>query len=136
MAKFKGQSRKCCLLCQQFHRDKTPNTDEDRANYWFLTPEEPGDPQTHTTIQQRIPRKLQNLQEVGKLNPQDDLESRKQFLTNFDWADSTLNPTEIAQIEGLLVEFHDISLCHRFDIGMNEDFKVKLTPKDDYPVYC
>ena len=24
---------------------------------------------------------------------------------------------------------------HRFDIGMNEDFKVKLTPKDDSPAY-
>ena len=27
---------------------KSPKTDEDSENYWFPTPEEPGDPQTHT----------------------------------------------------------------------------------------
>ena len=41
---------------------------------------------------------LRNLQELEKLNPQDDPKSKKQFLANFDWADSTLNPAEIAQI--------------------------------------
>ena len=30
---------------------KSPKTDEDSENYWFPTPEEPGDPQTHTPIQ-------------------------------------------------------------------------------------
>ena len=35
----------------------------------------------------------------------------------------------------MLVEFHDIFARHRFDIGMNEEFKVKLTPKDDSPAY-
>ena len=90
---------------------------------------------THTPIQQRILRELRALQELEKLNPQDDPESRNQFPANFDWADSTLNATENAQIEELLVEFHDIFARHRFDIGMNEDFKVKLTPKDDSPAY-
>ena len=59
----------------------------------------------------------------------DDPESRKQFLANFDWADSTLNSAEVVQI----VEFHDIFASHRFDIVMNEDFKVTLTPKYDSP---
>ena len=31
--------------------------------------------------------------------------------------------------------FHDIFARHRFDIGINEEFKVKLTPKDDSPAY-
>ena len=39
------------------------------------------------------------------------------------------------KIEVLLVEFHDIFAQHRFDIGMNEEFKVKLTPKDNSPAY-
>ena len=78
---------------------------------------------------------LQNLQELEKLNPQDDPESRRQILTNFDWTDSMLQPEEIAKIEDLLVEFHDIFARHRFDIGMNEELKVKLTPKDDSPAY-
>ena len=114
---------------------KSPKTGDDSENYWFPTPEEPGDPQTHTPIQQRILKELRNLQELAKLNPQGDPESRKQFLANFEWTDSTLNPTEIAQIEEMLVEFHDIFARHRYDIGMNEDFKVKLTPKDDSLVY-
>ena len=80
-------------------------------------------------------KELHNLQELEKLNPQDNPESRKQILAHFDWTDSTLNPAEISQIEDLLVEFHDIFARHRFDIGMNEDFKVKLTPKDDSPAY-
>ena len=33
------------------------------------------------------------------------------------------------------MEFPDIFARHRFDIGMNEEFKVKLTPKDDSPAY-
>ena len=51
------------------------------------------------------------------------------FQENFDWKDSTLAPQEKTNIEELLVEFHDIFARHRFDIGMNEKFKVKLTPK-------
>ena len=33
------------------------------------------------------------------------------------------------------MEFHDIFARHRFDIGMIEEFKVKLTSKDDSPGY-
>ena len=79
--------------------------------------------------------KLINLQELEKLNPQDDPESRRQFLSSFDWTDSMLQPAEIARIEDIFVEFHNIFARHRFDIGMNKDFKVKLTPKDDSPAY-
>ena len=46
-----------------------------------------------------------------------------------------LQPHEITRIEVLLVEFHDLFARHRFDIGMNEEFTVKLTPKDDSPAY-
>ena len=38
-------------------------------------------------------------------------------------------------IEVILVEYHDIFARHRIDIGMNTEFKVKLTPKDDKAVY-
>ena len=114
---------------------KSANAEEEKENYWFPYPEDPGDPQLHTPIQQRILKEPHSLQELEKLNPQDNPESRQQLLANFDWTDSTLNPMEIKQIEELLVEFHDIFARHRFDIGMNADFKVKLTPKDDSPAY-
>ena len=35
----------------------------------------------------------------------------------------------------MLVELHDIFARHGSDIGINEEFKVKLTPKDDSPAY-
>ena len=76
-----------------------------KENYWFPTPEDPGDPQHHTPIQKRILSELINLQELEKLNPQDNPESRQQFLSNFDWTDSMLQPAEIACIEDLMSNF-------------------------------
>ena len=38
-------------------------------------------------------------------------------------------------IEDILVDYLDIFARHRLDIGMNTEFKVKLTPKDDKAVY-
>ena len=99
---------------------KSTKPEDFKKNYWFPTPEDPGDPQQHTPIQKRIPSELINLQELEKLNPKDDPESRRQFLSNFDWTDSMLQPTEIARIEDLLVKFHDIFARHRFDIGIGE----------------
>ena len=114
---------------------KSSKLEHSQEKYWFPTPEDPGDPQQHTPIQKHILTELQNLQELEKLNPQDDPESRRQFLTNFDWTDSMLQPEEVAKIEDLLVEFDDIFARHRFDIGMNKEFKVILTPKDNSPAY-
>ena len=82
-------------------------------NYWLPTPEDPGDPRHHTPIQKRILSELINLQELEKLNPQNDPESRRKFLTNFDWTDTMLQPVEIALKEDLLVEFHDIFARYR-----------------------
>ena len=33
------------------------------------------------------------------------------------------------------MEFHDIFARHRFDIGINTEFKVQLTPLDNRPAY-
>ena len=46
-----------------------------------------------------------------------------------------LQQHEIERTETLLVEYHDIFARHRFDIGINEEFTVKLTPNDDSPAY-
>ena len=114
---------------------KANRNNDQYEQYWFPTPENPGDEESHTQIQKRILRELRNLQEAESLNPQEDEESLQKFLSNFDWKDSILQQHEIKQIEALLVEFHDIFARLRSDIGMNEDFTVKLTPKDDSPAY-
>ena len=121
------------IYINEFH--KVPKTNSEQETYWFPTPEEPGDPATYTPIQQRIYKELLELKELEKLNPQDNESSRKAFLSNFDWTDTTLRPDERKEIEEILSEFHDIFARHRFDIGINREFKVKLTPNDDRPAY-
>ena len=110
---------------------KNPSQDPDQESYWFPTPGDPGDPTTYTPIQQRIYNELLELKQLEQLNPQDNEESRKSFLSNFDWTDTTLNAHERNQIEEILIELHDIFARHRFDIGTNREFNVKLTPNDD-----
>ena len=58
-----------------------------------------------------------------------------EFLKRFDWTDTLVTETEKQALEDILVEYHDILARHRMDIGVNTDFKVKLTPKDDKTVY-
>ena len=113
---------------------KANRNNDQYEQYWFPTPENPGDEDSHTPIQRQILQELRNLQEAEQLNPQNDDESRRKFLSSFDWKDSMLQQHEINKIESLSVEYH-IFARHRFDIGMNEEFTVKLTPKDDSPAH-
>ena len=53
----------------------------------------------------------------------------------FDWTDTLLTKTEKHAVENILVEYHDIFARHRMDIGMDTEFRVRLTPKDDKAVY-
>ena len=103
--------------------------------FWFSIPENPGKPEDHTPIETRILKELNELKDKGKLNPQQSTESRTNFLKRFDWTDTLLAETEKQAIEDILVECHDIFARRRMDIGMNTEFKMKLTPKDDKTVY-
>ena len=108
-------------------RIKTNKKPQNSEHYWFPTPENPGNPEEHTPIQKRILRELQGLQDLKTPHSTKDEESRAKFLENFDWKDSTLASDRKGKIEELLVDFHNIFARHRFDIGMNEEFKVNLT---------
>ena len=114
---------------------RTNKSEQQDNTFWFPTPENPGKPNDHTPIQTRILKELNELKDKEKLNPQESTESRNKFLKRFDWTDTLLTETEKQAIEDILVEYHDIFARHRMDIGMNTEFKVKLTPKDDKAVY-
>ena len=114
---------------------RTSKPEQQDNTFWFPTPENPGKPEDHTPIQTRILNELNELKDKEKLNPQESTESRNKFLKLFDWTDTLLTETEKQAIEDILVEYHDIFARHRKDIGMNTEFKVKLTPKDDKAVY-
>ena len=113
---------------------RTSKPEQQDNAFWFPTPENPGKPEDHTPIQTRILNELNELKDKEKLNPQESTESRNKFHKRFDWTDTLLTETEKRAIEDILVEYHDIFARHRMDIGMNMEFKMKLTPKDDKAV--
>ena len=114
---------------------RTNKPEQQDSTFWFPTHENPGKPEDHTPIQTRILKELNELKDKEKFNPQESTEARNKFLKRVDWTDTLLTETEKQAIEDILVEYHDIFARHRMDIGMNTEFKVKLTPKDDKAVY-
>ena len=114
---------------------KTSDQPSHSQNFWFPTPDNPGDPNTHTPIQSRILREIKELEEIQKLDANNNAEDREAFLKNFKWDDSHLTENDQKDIQEKLIEFNDIFARHRLDIGINHDFKIKLTPKTDDPVY-
>ena len=114
---------------------KPLKTDELNETYWFPTPQNPNNEGPNTPIQTRILNELRELERLEQLNPLEDTESRNQFQSILGWTDSTLRLDAKQAVENLLVEFHDIFARHRFDIGINTEFKVQLTPLDNRPAY-
>ena len=114
---------------------KTNKPDQQTNTFWFPALENPDNTDDHTPNQKLILKELSELQQKDKLIPKDDIESRREFLKPFDWTDTLITETERHAVEGILVEYHDIFARHRVDVGMNTEFKVRLTPKDDKAVY-
>ena len=110
---------------------KTSKTGEVNETYWFPMSQNPSNEKEHTPIQTRILNELRELEQLEKLNPLENTDSRNQFLSNFDWTNSTLQTDGKQAVENLLVEFHDIFARHRFDIGINTEYNVELTPLDN-----
>ena len=110
---------------------RTKKPEQQDNTFWFPTPENPGKPEDHTPIQTRNLKEINELKDKEKPNPQESPESRNQFLKRSDWTDTLLTETEKQAIEDILVDYHDIFARPRMDIGMNTEFKVQLTPKDD-----
>ena len=48
---------------------------------------------------------------------------------------SQIEENDRKQLKQTIVEHNDIFARHRLDIGINNSFKVKLTPKDERPIY-
>ena len=85
---------------------KPPKTDEVNETYWFPTPQNPGNEREHTPIQTPILNELRELEQLEQLNPLEDTDSRNQFLSNFNWTDSTLQLDAKQAVQDLLVEFY------------------------------
>ena len=108
---------------------------EMKSTKWYPTPETCSEPDKLNKIERRIFDEILALRELEKLDPTRSHEERVKFLQNFMWEESLLSPSQQAQVEELLVKYNSIFARHRLDIGMNTDFKVKLTPQHEEPVY-
>ena len=73
---------------------KSNKQESQETNFWFPTPENPGNIEEHSPIQSRILNELLDLRRKEQLNPQDDNESREEFLKQFSWADTLLTTDE------------------------------------------
>ena len=118
---------------KEFLRTKKPK--QQNNTFWFPTLKNPGKSEDHTPIKTRILKELIELKEKEKLNPQESTESGNKFIKRFNRTDTLLRETQKQAIEDILVDYHDIFARHRMDIGMNTEFKVKPTPKDDKAVH-
>ena len=114
---------------------RTNKAEQQNNAFWFATPENPGKLEDHTPIQAWILKILTEHKEKVKLNPQESSESRKKFLKWFDSTDTLLTESKKQAIEDVLVDYHKILARHRKDFGMDTEFKMKLTPKDDKAVH-
>ena len=101
---------------------RTNIPEQQNNTFWFATPENPGKPEDHTTIQTRILKELNELKDIEKLNPQETTESRTKFLKRFDWTDTLPSETKKQASEDILLDPHDIFARHRMDIGVNTRF--------------
>ena len=111
---------------------KTSKTEEVNETYSFPMSQSLGNEKENTPIQTRNLNDLRELEQKEQLGPLEDTDSRKQFLSNFDWTNSILNQESK---RALLVEFHYNFARHRFDIGTNTKFELQLMPLDKKLAY-
>ena len=110
---------------------KTSQTNEINETYWFPTPQNPGNEREHTPIQTHSLNELRELEILERISPLEDIDSRNQFLSSFDWTDCTLETEAKQAVEAQLNEFHGIFARHRLEIGINTAFRVQFTPLDN-----
>ena len=86
---------------------RTNKPEQQNNTLWFPTPAKPRKSEYHTPIQTGILKKLIELTEKEKLNPQEITEFRNKFPKRIDWTDTRLTETEKKAIEKILVDYHD-----------------------------
>ena len=113
---------------------RTNKPEQQNNTFWFPTLENPRKPEDHTPIQTQTLKELIELRDKEKISSQGNTKSRNKILKRSDWTDRLLSETERQTIEDILVDYKDIFARNRMDIGMNTEFKVKPTPKDNKAV--
>ena len=103
--------------------------------FWFPTPETCPNPESLPSIQREIYDQILYFQGLEKIEPNNNIQDRLTFLSNFQWENSVLTNDQRSEVEHLLIEYADIFAKNRFDVGYNSDLKIKLTPEHQRPLY-
>ena len=98
----------------------------------FQTPENCPNPEKLEGIKIRIYGEIAKLKKQEKIDPVTNPKDRTNYLAKCPWANSVLDSSQKKQVEDLLLRYHHI--LHE-DNGANHEFKVKLTPENDLPMY-
>ena len=83
----------------------------------------------------RINDNILKLREHEKLDPRIDDDHRRVFMDQFNWESCQLLLADQTMVERLLVKYHSSFARHRLDIWTNKEFKIKLFPNHNEPVY-
>ena len=94
---------------------------------WYPTPDTCSDPTKLNKLERRIYDEIIELRRIESLDPTKKEETREQFLSEFKdtWTDSLLSPEQIERMKDNLVSYQSVFARHRFDIGINTEFKIK-----------
>ncbi len=128
--KFPGEAE---VFLNQLY--KGPAEFNNSSKFWFPTPEDIPDVSKLNGLEKRIDDEITKLKGAEELDPKASIEEREVFLKNFSWEGSILSKKEKRRVEDLLVEYNDIFARHRLDVGINTEFKIKLQPEHQKPVY-
>ena len=112
------------ILHQLFHEQT-----ETGAKRLYPTPDTSYEPKIPNKIERRIYDKIITLRGEEQLNRTITEAQRKEFLSKFNWYEAILNEERKARVEHLFVIYYSIFAKHRLDIGINTEFKVKVTPQ-------
>ena len=113
---------------------RTNKPEQQNNTFWFPTPVNPGKLEDHTPIQTRILKELNEPKVKEKLNPQESTESQNRFSNGLIGLIHFSQQWKNKQLKSFWLSTMTFS-PDTMDIGMNTEFKVKLTPKDDKAVY-
>ena len=83
---------------------KSSENEQSGENFWFLTPENPGNEEEHTPIQRRILKEIREFIKKEGLDQTKDQESRKKFLDMFKWEGSHIKRNDKKQLEQTILE--------------------------------
>ena len=112
---------------------KTSKNDELNKTYWFPTPQNPGNEKEHTPVQTRILNEIRELKQLEKNKSIRKYQLSKpisiQFRLDRFYFTTGSQTSRWKPTCGISRHF----ARHRFDIGINTEFKVQLTPLDNRP---